>query len=164
MHRFFKPHGIALVLALAFVVAAYFALLAYGRYANQWAEVERTQARVQQLQRQKAELERKKRTLLKVNQFMGEVRALGLAKKDWTFYNVNIEEPATFYEIQQIIGQTTHATGYYFKALGLNIRTTLETDTDSEGALVSEPVPVAEGREQGDLLLKLKGAFIARHN
>ena len=164
MDRFFKPHGIALVLAVAFVVAAHFALLAYGRYANQRAEVARMQARVQQLQRQKTELERKKRTLMNVDRFMTEVRALGLDKKDWTFYNVNIEEPATFYEIQQILGQTTHANGYYFKPLGLNLRSTLETDTESEGAPGSEPVPVTEGREQGDLLFKLRGAFIVRHN
>lgn len=162
MISFFKPHRIALILTVAFIVAFHFSLLAYGRYVSQRAEVAAMDTRVQQLKRQKMELERKKRTLMQVNRFMAEVRTLGLDKKNWTFYNVNIEEPKSFYETQEILRQCTHSAGYYFKPLGLSIRTTMATDIDSETTTSTEPSPVVEGQESGDVLLKLRGAFVAR--
>ncbi len=96
LRKFFQPHLIALILTVAFVVAIHFFLLAYGRYVGQRVEVAAMDTRVQQLKRQKLELERKKRTLMQVNRFMAEVRSLGLDKENWTFYNVNIEEPKAF--------------------------------------------------------------------
>jgi hypothetical protein len=164
LHNLFKSHGIALILAIVFVIAAHFVLLAYGQYTYQRAEVTAMAARVQQLQRQKTELERKKRTLMAVNKFMAEVRSLGLAKEDWNLYSVNVQAPVTFHEAQQILGQTTHSAGYYFKPNRLNMRTTLATEDDATEAATAEAAPVAEGLERGDILLKLRGAFVARHN
>ena len=120
-------------------------------------------ARVQQLQRQKAELERKKRTLMKVNKFMAEVRTLGLDKDDWTFYRVNVQEPVSFHDAQQILGQTTHSPGYYFKPNRLNMRTTQVTEADAS-EVSTEETPPTENWAHGDILLKLSGAFVARHN
>jgi len=162
LSNFYKPHRIALILTVAFVLATHFFLLAYGRYMGQRAEVAAMDTRVQQLKRQKLELERKKRTLMQVNRFMAEVRTLGLDKKDWTFYNVNIEEPQSFYETQEILRQCGHSTGYYFKPLGLSLRTAGATDIDSEATASTVPPPVVEGQENGDVLLKLRGAFVAR--
>jgi hypothetical protein len=163
LRKFFQPHISALILTIAFVVAIHFFLLSYGRYMGQRVEVAAMDTRVQQLQRQKLELERKKRTLMQVSRFMAEVRSLGLAKENWTFYNVNIEEPKRFYEAQEILRQCTHSTGYYFKPLGLSIRTPLATETESEATPPPGPSPVMEGVESGDVLLKLRGAFVARH-
>jgi hypothetical protein len=163
LQRFIKPHGIALCLAIVFVVAAHFVLVAYGEYTSRRTEVAAMTARVQQLQRQKAELERKKRTLMKVNKFMAEVRALRLDKEDWAFYRVNVQEPVTFHETQQIVGQTTHSPGYYFKPSRLTMRTSQVTDTDAADGSPAEVAPATEGLESGDILLKLSGAFVARH-
>lgn len=162
MSGFFQPQRIALILTVGFLVAIHFFLSAYGRYVDQRAEVAAMETRVQQLNRQKLELERKKRTLMQVNRFMAEVRSLGLAKENWTFYNVNIEEPQSFYETQEILRQCAHSTGYYFKPLGLNIRTALATEAESETATPAKPPPVVEGEERGDIKLKLRGAFVAR--
>ena len=134
--------------------------------------------RLRVIKQQKKEAERKVRILAKLNDFVHRARSLGLEESGWDFYEVYIDEPVTFFELEQMLNQCTNSPAYYFKPVSLHAkagpgakpdnRTRPEfTSNIEEKSVVDKktaPVTPAGSREaqKGDVLLTLKGAFVVR--
>ena len=106
-------------MAAFFLIAAYFFLTAYNRYAIRQEKKEVLTVRVRILKQQKRETERKKRIISRVNDFINRARSLGLEKNRWSVYDINIDEPVTFFEMEQILEQCENSSVYYFKPISL---------------------------------------------
>jgi hypothetical protein len=158
----FRPHLVALALAIIFACSAYALINAYRDYRAVASDVSLQTARINHLEQQKQELARKQRILKRASQFLATARELGLQQRDWTIYEVNIEKPVSFPVMAQVLNQCANSSAYYFRPGRLDVNVTYG-DT-AEGAPV--PSPAASGQPEnahGDGLLTLRGAFIARN-
>ena len=123
------------------------------------------ETRVRLLKQQKREAQRKWRILTRVNAFVDKAASLGLEGKKWANYDVNIQEPVTFFEMEQILNQCLNSSSYYFKAIALHANISHESDGhESDRKIVKKASTSADSREskKGDMMLTLRGAFIVR--
>jgi hypothetical protein len=148
------------VLAIFFFIAAYFFLTTYNRYFinRKKAEVLTLQARL--LKQQKNEAELKKHSIFRANNFIDRARSLGLEENRWAVYDINIEEPVTFSEMEQILNQCANSSAYYFKPIIFYAKTARKLDKEKMKKAISVN---PEDTKQGDMLLTLKGVFYVRH-
>ena len=116
--------------------------------------------RVGLLKQQKREAQRKWRILTRVNSFVDRASSLGLEGMKWANYDVNIQEPVTFFEMEQILNQCLNSSSYYFRPIALHANISPESDAK----IVKKASTSADSREskKGDLMLTLRGAFIVR--
>jgi hypothetical protein len=144
------------VLAIFFFIAAHFFLTTYNRYFinRKKAEVLTLQARL--LKQQKNEAELKKHSIFRANNFIDRARSLGLEENGWAVYDINIEEPVTFSEMEQILNQCANSSAYYFKPIIFYAKTVRELDKEKMKKAISVN---SEDTKQGDMLLTLKGVF-----
>jgi len=148
------------VLAVFFFIAAHFFLTTYNRYFinRKKAEVLTVQARL--LKQQKNETEVKKHSIFQANNFIDRARSLGLEENRWAVYDINIEEPVTFSEMEQILNQCANSSAYYFKPIIFYAKTVRELDKGKMKKAISAD---SQDTKQGDMLLTLKGVFYVRH-
>ncbi len=128
--------------------------------------------RLKVLQQQKREAERKARILSKLNDFVHRAGSFGLEESGWDTYEVFINEPVTFAEMEQMLNQCTNSADYYFKPISLYAKTGRDPGAGpavvaaEKGAGPKEKMPVTsvglQGGAKGDVLLTLKGAFVVR--
>lgn len=121
--------------------------------------------RVRLLKQQKREAQRKWRILTRVNTFVDKASSLGLVGKKWDTYDVNIQEPVTFFEMEQILNQCLNSPSYYFKPIALHANISPESDGhESDEKIEKKTSSSADSpeRKEGDLMLTLRGAFIVR--
>jgi hypothetical protein len=147
------------VLAIFFFIAAHFFLTTYNRYFinRKKTEVLTLQARL--LKQQKNEAELKKHSIFRANNFIDRARSLGLEENGWAVYDINIEEPVTFSEMEQILNQCANSSAYYFKPIIFYAKTVRELDKEKMKKAISVN---SEDTKQGDMLLTLKGVFYVR--
>jgi len=112
---------------------------------------------------QKVQLERKRRILLRVKNFIDKADALGLEENRWATYKVNIAQGTAFFEMEQIVNQCVNTPSYYFRPVSLYIKTNGESDNNE-----TQEKPVLKSTELsedqvGDVILTLNGAFVVRH-
>ena len=152
-----------LFLALIFLGTLYFFCQNYGHYNQTREKIAALEVRTRLMERQRAELENKKRILSRVSSYMAQARALGLAEDQWTVFEVNVEAPVTFATMALILNQCTNSPSYYFKPISLRIKTALAQDEEVAGT--GQPSEASQWNEgdKGDGLLMIKGAFIARN-
>lgn len=131
----------------------------YNRYFinRKKAEVLTVQARLQKQQKNEAEL--KKNDIFRANNFIDRARSLGLEENRWAVYDINIEEPVTFSEMEQILNQCDNSSGYYFKPIIFYAKTVQELDKEKMKKAISVN---AKETKQRDMLLTLKGIFYVR--
>jgi hypothetical protein len=161
--RKYKPIIIAAALGICFLVAAHFSLTAYQRYAlvREKLGISISHARV--LKEGKERLSRKKRDVERVNRFVKRARSLGVERDNWAYYDVDIQEPVSFAEAEEILRQTANCSLYYFKPSKLHVKTKVESHAQGgpgKPAGTSSDSPEAK---KGDILLILKGSFAVRH-
>lgn len=155
------------MLAVFFFIAAYFFLTAYNRYAVRQEKKEALTVRVRILKQQQREAERKKRIISRVNDFMNRAGSFGLEKNRWSVYDINIDEPVTFFEIEQILNQCQNSSAYYFKPISLYAKTPQKSDKNRESdKKKTKKTTSADSREtrEGDIMLTLRGAFVVRED
>ena len=148
-----------MVLAIFFFIAAHFFLTTYNRYFinRKKAEVLTLQARL--LKQQKNEAEHKKHGIFRANNFIDRANSLGLEENRWAVYDINIEEPVTFSEMEQILNQCANSSAYYFKPIIFYAKTVQELDKEKMKKAISVK---AQETKQRDMLLTLKGVFYVR--
>ncbi|RLB20328.1 MAG: hypothetical protein DRG73_10380 [Deltaproteobacteria bacterium] len=158
----FKPHIISAFLAIFFVTTAYFFLGSYNTYILNKEKLKVLTRQVRLLKERQREIERKRRIMVKVNNFINRSRSLGLEKDKWASYDVNIQEPVSFQEAEKILRQTTNSPSYYFKPVTLHVKTKIESDKKSKQN--KPPSTSADSLEtkEGDILLTLRGAFVVK--
>ena len=149
-----KSHMITMILAIAFVIVGHFFLRAYDHYAASLERVTMLKKKANLLQLQKKEVERKTRILLKVGRFIDKAGAMGLEPKKWVFYDVNIQDTVSFPEMKKILEQCTNSRAAYYKPISLHIKAAASDGVRKTGRLSED--------RTGDLLITLKGKFVAR--
>ena len=158
----FRPHLVALVLAILFAGTAYVLIDAHRTCRAVEADVSLQTARINHLEQQQKEMTRKQRILKRASRFLAAARDLGLEQQDWTVYEVNIEKPVSFPVMAQVLNQCANSSAYYFKPSRLNVNVTYGTTDETSPA----PAAAASGQTdnvRGDGLLTLRGAFIAKN-
>ncbi len=167
-----KPYITVGVLSIFLCGAVFFFLQAYNRYEVNHGKKEALGLRLKVLQQQKREAERKARILSKLDDFVHRAGALGLEEGGWDVYEVYINEPVTFLEMEKMLNQCTNSPDYYFKPVSLHAKTGSgpwpepAADAAGKSAVPKEKAPVTsaglQGAQKGDVLLTLKGAFVVR--
>ncbi len=144
------------------IVAGYLFSNAYGQYALNRQEFDNLSCRARLLQEHKKEQEQKKAVLAKAEQFVDRARSLGLEKKNWDYYDVNIEERVFFHETQKILTQTVNSKSFYFKPISLYIKKSSKQDPTSPSQQSTATSTGSKGGGGGDVVLSLRGTFVVR--
>jgi hypothetical protein len=147
----YRTYIVAVGIAILFFIAAHLFLTAYTRYVIAREKVLLLTGEDKLLKEQKRELERKNQILSQVGNFIDKADKLGLEKDRWAAYEVNIQEPVSFSEMEQILTQCTNSSSYYFKPIMLHVKKSSSTPA------------VSPDKKMGDVLLTLRGAFVVRH-
>ena len=113
------------------------------------------------LQRQEKELALKIRTLNEVRHFMDRAAALGLEREKWTYYDVNVQEPVSFAEMEEILNQCNNSAAAFYRPISLHIKKTTSESVDTAQRVSSRSANARSGAE-ADLLITLSGKFLAR--
>jgi hypothetical protein len=148
--------------------AGHFFLSAYQNHQAQQSRLERIRFRQDFVNRQMAELQHKIKVIKQVNAFAGGAADLGLVPANWTRYEVDIETPLRFPALADILRQCTSTAYYYFQPDHLKVHLAGQPAADGGGA--DDQIQSTKGSaeedaissEGGDLLLQLKGSFLAR--
>lgn len=149
--------------------ALHFYLEAFDAHRRQKTQLERVHFRRDFTRRQIAELQQKVKVIEQVNGFVKGAENLGLVPDNWTRYDVNIEAPLRFAALSEILRQCRSTPYYYFQPQHLRVHLAGGEDADAAN-LGASGVPAemvvtnadSDSAETGDLLLQLKGAFLAR--
>lgn len=141
---------ISVVLALSVCVAAYAFLAAYAYYAIQLEHLEVKTLRLSSLTQRQRDLRRKSDLLEQVRLFDDQVTAFKLNRRDWLFYDVNVQGEFNYDAAQEIIQQCGDSELAYYWPLSLEIKT-VDKSQPSTGQAV-----------RGDVRLTVKGQFVAR--
>jgi len=115
------------------------------------------------MEEQKIQLERKRRILLRVKNFIDKADALGLEENRWATYEVNIAQGIAFYEMEQIVNQCINTPSYYFRPVSLHIKTNGESDNNEIQEKPGLKSTESSEDQMGDIILTLNGAFVVRH-
>jgi len=99
------------------------------------------------LNERKKEADEKNHTLSLANKFIKKAESLHLTQKDWASDQINLNQPVTYLELEQLLNQCENAPDYYFKPSFLKIS-----------------VPDKSRESTSILNLKLRGTFLTRLN
>jgi hypothetical protein len=144
--------------------AGHYFMGAYQGHRSQQVQLEKLRFRQDFVNRQIAELRHKVKVIERVNAFVGGAEDLGLVPSNWTRYEVDIQAPLRFPALAEILGQCRSTPYYYFQPQHLKVHL---AGASGGGAATTEAAAeqaetVAGTGEAGDLLLQLKGTFLAR--
>ena len=148
------------LLALLFAVSHYF-LNTFGQYQKQQERAAVLKGRLRFYTQQRKELERKIRILDQTDRFVDKAKTAGLEKEAWSYYDVSIHELISFEEMAQIVNQCVNSSTAYFEPIMLQVKNTHHDPEAGSGRDSKSSAGDSEERI-GDVLLTLKGKFVAR--
>ena len=151
MVKAYRPLIIAGLLGFSFFWAGYYTLNAYSRY-DSLCERQAYLTRQHRLLLQKnEEIVRKNQILYQVQDFLDRAKSLGLEKENWAVYEVNVDDAMSFADAELVLSQCAYSNFAYYVPALLEIKTINSPKTDSAGV-----------QKKGDLLITLRGRFVAR--
>jgi hypothetical protein len=145
--------------AIFFFIVTHFFVATYNRYSLNLKKAKVLTAQARMLTQQKNEAVSKEYNILRANNFIDKAKSLGLEQNRWAVYDINIEEPVTFSEIEQILNQCASSSAYYFKPIIFYAKAVRELDNNKMKKAIS--IDSTETKQQ-DMLLTLKGVFYIR--
>ncbi len=99
-------------------------ITAYTQYHISQKKLGLLRGQERSIKHQRKELESKNLTLNKVQSFVDQAHKLGLKKKEWDLFYVNLKEDGvSFSKLETILSQTANSSHYFFKPVSLEIRT-----------------------------------------
>ena len=146
-------------LAIFFFIGAHFFVTAYNRYALNLKKAKVLTVQARMLTQQKNEAVRTEHNIFRANNFIDKAKSLGLERNRWAVYDINIEKPVTFSEIEQILNQCANSSAYYFKPIIFYAKAVRELDKNKMKKAISID---SQEAKQGDMLMTLKGVFYVR--
>ncbi|MGD8264079.1 MAG: hypothetical protein PVG08_07215 [Desulfobacterales bacterium] len=153
---------ITLILSVFFLFAAVGAFNSYDHFFSNQKKIDALQVRVRITKRYKKELERQQSVLNRLKRFVDGAASLGLNPNNWATYDVAIQEPVRYEELERIINQCVNTPAYYFKPMSLHARRNLKTGKK----LLKPDAPTTDENEfdgsQGDIFLNLQGTFLVK--
>jgi hypothetical protein len=135
-------------------MAAYAFLAAYAYYGMQQEQLAARTMRLSMMTQRQRELLRQREVLEQVRQFNDSINAFKLDRRDWLFYDVNVQGDFNYEAAQQIIQQCSDSELAYYWPISLEVKS---VDKPDKGA------PATPGHTpRGDVQLTVKGQFVAR--
>ncbi len=149
-------------LAAAFFAAVHFFLDNYYRHALNSDKLEVITRQVRALKKHHRLMEKNRRVMAGVEGFLDQARSLRLTPDNWTTYDVNVQQPLAFDEIEKILAQAKNSDSHYFKPVMLQLHRLSESDKTKKRS--TKPSNSASSPEtlQKDLVITLQGAFLVR--
>jgi len=153
----------AACLALVFFISVHFFLESYYRHALNSDRLEVITRQVRLLKKHHRLMEKNRRMMADVENFTKQADQLGLTRKNWQSYDVNIQQALAFSEIEKILAQAKNSDSHYFKPVILQLHRFSESDRTKQQATV-KPSNSADSSEtiQKDLMITMQGAFLVR--
>ncbi len=150
-------------MAILFGFAVNLYLHSYGRHKSLEQKLDTLTCRLAIMDQQKKELERKTRILTRIRRFVEKAQQVGLEKSKWAFYDVNIEEPVSYTQLDQILGQCVNTESFYFKPAYFHAALLSEKDKQKISHDSSTDSADSHSTGRSDLMLSLKGTFIIKN-
>jgi hypothetical protein len=146
--------GLLVVLCLS---VGYFFLSAYQRYVVDQDKKAVLIQKAEMFNHQRIDRERKWQDILAVNRFVKSAQLLGLVRKKWAVYHVDIQDSVTFTDMKNLLTQCTNGESHYFKPVSFQIKS-------AKAIGAKEKVPgITSQHQKGDILMTLKGAFLVKN-
>jgi hypothetical protein len=142
-----------------FVLASMFGAKAYFQARQLSIQVEMMTVRTHLIRQQIGELEKKARILQRVDDFVDHAQKMQLTPRQWTRYDVTVQEEATFRELANMIEQCAHNRDLYFKPISLQVSMGSIKDSSIEAAAVQLSPAGDPTKKTSDVAVVLKGAF-----
>lgn len=153
---------ITLILSIFFLLTAVGAFNSYDHFFRNQKKIDALEVRVGIMERHQKEIERQQSVLNRLKRFVDDAASLGLDPNNWATYDVAIQEPVRYDELEQIINQCVNTPAYYFKPTSLHARRNLKTDKK----LVQPDASTTDENEfdgsHGDIFLNLQGTFLVK--
>jgi len=149
-------------LAVAFFAAVHFFLDNYYRHALNSDKLEVITRQARLLKKHHRLMEKNRRVMAGVEEFLDQAGRLGLTRENWQSYDVNVQQPLAFDEIDKILAQAKNSNSHYFKPVMLQLNRLSESDKTKKRP--AKPPNSADSPEtlQEDLVITLQGAFLVR--
>jgi hypothetical protein len=146
--------GLLVVLCLS---AGYFFLSGYHHYILNQDRKAALIRRVELLRHRQIDKKQKWQNILKVNRFVKSAESLGLVRKKWAVYHVDIQDSVTFTEMKKLLTQCTNGDSHYFKPVSFYIKSIKAVDNKKEAPGIKIQ------HQKGDILMTLKGVFLVKN-
>ena len=146
------------LIIIAFLASCWLGQSAYWRHQALQRHLEALTVRLRVAQDYRWQIERKKKIVARINRFLDRAESMGLTPSQWSTYDVDFDQPVSFYEMAQIIDQCTSSQNYIFKPQRLQIKTHAGlTEYDRSGPPEVERTAATDFK--GDVQLTLQGMF-----
>jgi hypothetical protein len=139
-----------------------FFLTGYKRYVVHQEKKAVLTRRANLLNQQQSEQKQKMHHMLRVNRFVNNAKLLGLEKRKWAVYHVDIQDTVTFTEMKRNLMQCTNSASRYFRPVSFHIKSLKATDNNAGIGNKNETSEMLFKNKTGDILMTLKGAFVVR--
>lgn len=115
------------------------------------------------IRQQKQQVNEKRKIANDVNDFVKKADELGLGKKRWGVYDVNINSPVQFEELEKLLNQCANSLSYYFKPILFHTKIIHETEENIKKKKRNKnPNIQEEENRENDVELVLRGSFVIR--
>ena len=132
---------------LFFVIGACFFLSAKNSCIAEQSKITAMTRHLNLLNERKKAAEEKNHTLSLAKKFIKKAESLNLTQKNWASDQINLNQPVTYLELEQLLNQCANTPDYYFKPSFLKIK-----------------IPEKARKSTSTLNLKLRGTFLTRLN
>ena len=145
------------ILVVLFLMAGRYFLTNYKAYIEKKEKKTMLVQKIGWLSRLKTEKEHQLHDILRINNFVNQAKLLGLEQNKWEVYNVDIEDTVTFPQMKAILKQCSNSNFHYFRPISFHIKSLKASvgDGKTSGKTFEN--------ETGDILMKLKGAFVVKN-
>ncbi len=150
------------LIVMLLLIGGRFFLTGYKRYVVNQDKKAVLTCRANLLNQQQSDRKQKMHNILRVNRFVNNAKLLGLEKRRWAVYNVDIQDAVTFTEMKKVLMQCSNATFRYFRPVSFHIKSLKATHNNAGIGNKYETSGMTFENKTGDILMTLKGAFIVR--
>jgi hypothetical protein len=138
--------------------AGYFFLSGYQRYIVNLNKKAKLIRQAELLNHRQIDRKLKWQDIMKVNRFVKNAELLGLVRKKWAVYHVDIKDSVNFTEMRKLLTQCTNGDSYYFKPVSFHIKSINAIDNKKNAS------GMTSHGQKGDILMALSGAFFVKNN
>ena len=138
--------------------AGYFFLSGYQRYIVNLDKKAALIRQVELFNHRQIDRKQKWQDIMKVNRFVKNAELLGLVRKKWAVYHVDINDSVNFTEMRKLLTQCTNGDSHYFKPVSFHIKSinAIDNKKNTPG--------MTSHSQKGDILMTLSGAFFVKNN
>lgn len=146
-----------LLVVLCLLVGSFF-LSGYQRYAVNLDKKAALIQKTELLNHRRTNREQKWQNISRVNHFVKQAQLLGLVRKKWSVYHVDVEDSVTFTQMKKLLVQCTNDDAHYFKPISFHIKSIKAIENKKKQSVMTSQ------NHKGDILMTLKGAFVVKNN